>query len=131
MPRPSPSICFFGGSNDVLVKEEAQKCADKLVKPDKREFGLEIIDGFANNTDEALLTVTRWREAINPLPCLGGDKVVWLKNTNLFGDLAFARESKDVVEALSDFAADLKKGLPPGVKLLVSAGEIDKRRALF
>jgi DNA polymerase III subunit delta len=131
MPRPTSQIYFFGGSDELAVKEEAQEFADKLVAPKDRDFGLEIVNGFANNTDEALTIINRLREAINTLPFLGGNKIVWLKNTNLYGDLAFARESNTVVEALSELADELKRGLPNGVTLLVSATQIDKRRVLF
>jgi DNA polymerase-3 subunit delta len=131
MPSATPQIYFFGGSDELPVRQEAQKLANKLVPPKDREFGLEIVNGFANNTDEALTIINRLREAINTLPFLGGNKVVWLKNTNLYGDLSFARESKTVVEALSELADELKRGLPDGVTLLVSATQIDKRRALF
>jgi DNA polymerase-3 subunit delta len=130
MPRPA-SIYFFGGTNELLVKQEAQKLADKLVPAKDREFGLEIINGAALNLDEAITALRRLREALDTLPFFGGSKVVWFKNTNLVGDLKFARESPTLVDDLSDFAAYLKKGLPEGVTLLISATQVDKRRALW
>ncbi len=131
MPRSSSQIFFFGGTNDLLVKQETQKCADELVPAKDREFGLEIVNGAALNLDEAFTALKRLREALDTLPLFGGSKVVWFKNTNLVGDLKFARESSTLVDALADFAAHLKKGLPEGVTLLISAPQVDKRRALW
>lgn len=132
MPKPAPSIFFFGGTNDLIVKQEAQQLADKLVPPKDREFRLEIVNGNALNLDEALTALRRLREALDTLPFFGGNKVVWFKNTNLVGDLKFARESTTLVDTLADFAAHLKNaGVPSGVTLLISASQVDKRRALW
>jgi DNA polymerase-3 subunit delta len=130
MPRHPSSIYFFGGSNDLLVREAAQQLADKLVPAKDRQFGLEIVNGWANNTDEALTALRRLREALDTIPFFGGEKLVWFKNTNLFAENQ-TTQSEATADALAALAASLHKGLPRGVTLLISATQVDKRRALF
>jgi DNA polymerase-3 subunit delta len=63
-------------------------------------------------------------------PFFGGEKLVWLRNANFLGDTVTGRAS-DVLEGLESLGATLGKGLPEGVRFLLSASEVDKRRAFY
>ena len=78
------SIYLVGGADEFSIKESAAKLADKLAPKGAGEFGLEIIEGSASNQDEALKILSRLHEALNTVGLFGGgDKLVWLKNTDL------------------------------------------------
>ena len=87
------------GSDDVEVKQTAADLANKLKPADAGDFGLEIIDGAADNADQAAGRIRSTIEALRTLPFFGGEKLVWLKNTNFLGDDQKAR-SAAVQEAL-------------------------------
>lgn len=125
------SIYLVGGADEFSIKETAGKLADKLAPKKAGEFGLEIIEGGASNQDEALKVLARVREALNTLGLFGGgDKLVWLKNTDLFADNPTTR-TESVKEALAEFAELLKGGLADGVVLLISAIGCDRRKTLY
>ena len=81
------SIYLIGGADEFTIKETAAKLAEKLAPKKAGEFGLEIIEGSFSNQDEALKVLSRVREALNIVGLFGGgDKLVWLKSTDLLAD---------------------------------------------
>src|ERR1700731_4554247 len=66
----------------------------KNFKPaDAGDFGLETIDGAADNADQAAARIRSTIEALRTLPFFGGEKLVWLKNANFLGDDQKARSA--------------------------------------
>jgi DNA polymerase-3 subunit delta len=125
------SIYLIGGADEFSIKETAAKLAEKLTPKKAGEFGLEVIDGSASNQDEALKVLSRLREALETVGLFGGgDKLVWLKNTDLLADSSTTR-AEAVKEALSELADLLKGGLGDGVVLLISAIGCDRRKTLY
>lgn len=132
--KPAPpragSIYLVGGSDEFSVKEAAAKLAEKLAPKGAGEFAVEIIEGYAGNQDEALKILRRVDEALNTIGLFGGDKLVWLKNTNLLTDEkgVTAEAVKDALAGLTDA---LKRGLPDSVRLLISAIGCDRRKSIY
>jgi DNA polymerase-3 subunit delta len=125
------SIHLVGGADEFSIKETAARLAEKLTPKKAGEFGLEIIDGSASNQDEALKVLSRLREALETVGLFGGgDKLVWLKNTDLLADSPTTR-AEAVKEALAELADLLKGGLGDGVVLLISAIGCDRRKTLY
>ena len=125
------SIYLIGGADEFSIKETAAKLADKLAPKKAGEFGLEIIEGSVSNQDEALKVLRRVCEALNTVGLFGGgDKLVWLKNTDLLADSPTTR-TEAVKDALAELADLLKGGLGEGVTLLISAIGCDRRKSLY
>ena len=118
------------GSDEAEVKHVAAELAQKLVPDDAGDFGLEVIDGVADNADQAAGRIRSAIEALQTLPFFGSTKVVWLKNANFLGDDAKAR-STAVQSALEELSALIDSGVGDGVTLLISATEVDKRRSFY
>jgi DNA polymerase III subunit delta len=118
------------GSDEAEVKHVAAELAQKLVSDDAGDFGLEVIDGIADNADQAAGRIRSAIEALQTLPFFGSTKVVWLKSANFLGDDAKAR-SAGVQSALEELSALIDSGVGTGVALLISATEVDKRRSFY
>jgi DNA polymerase-3 subunit delta len=118
------------GSDDVEIKHTAAELAEKLKPAGAGDFGLEIIDGAADNADQAASRIRSTIEALRTLPFLGGEKLVWLKNANFLGDDQKAR-SVAVQEALEELGETIDEGFGSDVTFLVSAIEVDKRRSFY
>jgi len=118
------------GSDEAEVKHAATELAQKLAPADAGDFGLEIIDGIADNADQAAGRIRSTIEALQTLPFFGSTKVVWLKNANFLGDDIKAR-STVVQTALEELSALIDGGVGDGVTLLISATEVDKRRSFY
>jgi DNA polymerase-3 subunit delta len=118
------------GSDEAEVKRVAAELATNLTPPDAGDFGLEVIDGAADNADQAEARVRSAIEALQTLPFFGTTKVVWLKNVNFLGDDQKAR-SAAVQSALEELSELVDSGFGPSVTFLISATEVDKRRSFY
>ena len=126
----SANIHAIVGSDEAEVKRVAAELAQELVPDDAADFGLEIIDGVADNAEQAAARIHSTIEALQTLPFFGTTKVVWLKNANFLGDDPKAR-SATVQSALENLTGFIAGSLAPGVTLLISATEVDKRRSFY
>lgn len=126
----SANIYAVLGSDEVEVKRVAAELASNLTPPGAGDFGLEVIDGAADNVDQAEARVRSAIEALQTLPFFGSTKVVWLKNVNFLGDDQKAR-SAAVQSALEELSELVGIGFGPGVTLLISATDLDKRRSFY
>jgi DNA polymerase III subunit delta len=90
----------------------------------------EIIDASVSNSGDALAAIAKLREALNTLPFFGSGKVVWLRDCNFLGDER-AASAQAVTETLSEVADELKNFKWQSVRLLISAGKVDKRKTFF
>ncbi|MEI6350868.1 MAG: DNA polymerase III subunit delta [Verrucomicrobiota bacterium] len=128
--KPKASACAVVGSDESEVKRFARQRATELAPADAGDLGCEVIDGVADSVDQAVTRVHQTIEALLTLPFFGGDKLIWLKNANFMGE-SVASKSPAVLEALEKLIETLGKGLPQGIRFLLSAPEIDKRRAFY
>ena len=128
--RAPESIWAVVGSDEAEVKRAARERAAELSPADAGDMGCEVIDGGADNIDQAEIRIHQTLEALLTLPFFGGEKLVWLKNANFLGDTVTGR-SAGVQEALARLVETLETGLPGGVRFLLSAPEIDKRRSFY
>src|SRR5436190_18375031 len=118
------------GSDEAEVKRVAAELAQKLAPEQAGDFGLEVIDGAADNAEQAAARIRSAIEALQTLPFFGGAKLVWLKNANFLGDTQIGRAAS-VQAALEELAGAIVDGFAGGITLLVSATEVDKRRSFY
>jgi len=118
------------GSDEAEVKRVAAELATDLTPPNAGDFGLETIDGAADNADQAEARIRSAIEALQTLPFFGSTKVVWLKNVNFLGDDQKARSAL-VQSALEELSELIDSDFGPGITLLISATEVDKRRSFY
>lgn len=118
------------GSDDGMVREEALLLYNELTGGNDDGFTHETIDGNADNSEGAYEICSSVSQALMTLPMFGGDKVVWLRNVNFLGDdvTGRAQRTEAGVEMLRGI---LEKGLPSGIKFLISADKIDKRKSFW
>jgi DNA polymerase-3 subunit delta len=118
------------GSDDGMVREEALALYNQLTGGNDDGFTHETIDGNADNSDGAYEICASVSQSLMTMPMFGGDKVVWLRNVNFLGDDITGRSQRTEagVEMLRGI---LEKGLPNGIKFLISADKIDKRKSFW
>ncbi len=126
----SAEIYAVLGSDEAEVKRVAAELATNLTPPGAGDFGLEVIDGAADNADQAEARIRSAIEALQTLPFFGSTKVVWLKNVNFLGDDQKAR-SAAVQSALEELSELIDNGFGRGITLLISATDVDKRRSFY
>src|SRR5881392_4212407 len=126
----SANIYAVLGSDEAEVKRVAAELASNLTPAGAGDFGLEVIDGAADNVDQAGARIRSAIEALQTLPFFGSTKVVWLKSANFLGDtqLSCATSVQFALEELSDL---IENGLGSDVTFLISATEVDKRRSFY
>jgi DNA polymerase-3 subunit delta len=129
--RKSAHVHAVVGSDESAVKTAASELAVQLAPAEAGDFGVETIDGCADNADQAAARIRSTIEALQTLPFFGGGKLVWLKNANFLADNKIGT-AVAVQEALEELSAALEGDLGTGeVKFLLSAPEVDKRRSFY
>ncbi len=132
-PKSSPkSGNFFAvvGSDEGLVREKALHLHNELTGGLDDGFTHETIDGIADNSDSAYEICSSTVQALLTIPMFGGDKVVWLRNANFLADTVTGR-SQRTENGIESLRSTLEKGLPDGVKFLLTAQGVDKRRGFW
>lgn len=129
-PAGNANVWAFIGTDDLAVKEAATDCWRKIISPEEAEFGLEIIEGAADNADHVERIVHSALEALRTYPLFGGQKVVWLRGITFLADTPTGR-SEPTQNALASLQAFLESGVPPDIHFILSASEVDKRRSFF
>ena len=127
--KTSPPLALVCGDDEFAVKQRAKQ----LYQQWSEELGgmdHEIIEATVSNSGEALTALARLREALQTLPFFGSGKVVWLRDCNFLGDER-AASAAAVTETLNELAGELKDFKWSGVRLLISAGKVDKRKTFF
>jgi DNA polymerase-3 subunit delta len=126
--KPSP-LTLVWSDDDFAVKQRARQ----LYKQWCEEVGgmdHEVIDAAVANSGEALRALARLREALQTLPFFGKGKVIWFQNCNFLGDER-AAESQVVVAAVTELGEELKAFRWTDVRLLISAGKVDRRKSFY
>ena len=118
------------GSDDGLVREKALVLYNELTGGVDDGFTHETIDGIADNSESAHEICSTTVQALLTLPMFGGDKVVWLRNANFLADNVTGR-SQRTEAGVENLRATLEKGIPDGVKFLMTAQGVDKRRSFW
>lgn len=128
--RAEAPIQAVVGSDEAEVKRIARSLSERMTPEGAGDFACDLIEGQAGNASDAAARVRQTVEALLTFPFFGGQKLVWLKNANFLGDTVMGRAS-EVQEALEGLQNQLAAGIPQGIRFLLSASEVDKRRSFF
>jgi DNA polymerase-3 subunit delta len=129
-PQKSGNFFAVVGSDEGLVREKALLLYHQLTLGVDDGFTHETLDGIADNSESAFEICGSTVEALLTIPMFGGDKVVWLRNANFFADTVTGR-SQRTEAGVERLRATLERGIPDGVKFLLTAQGIDKRRGFW
>ena len=128
-PAKTAPLTLFCGDDEFAVKQHAkelyQQWCEQLGGMDH-----EIIEGTAANGGDALRIIGRLREALQTLPFFGSGKAVWLRDCNFLGEER-AASAQAVTEALGELGEELKTFVWQNVRLIISAGKVDKRKSFY
>jgi DNA polymerase-3 subunit delta len=125
-PAPLLMVC---GDDDFGVKQRAREVFQKW-SGEVGGMDHETVDAQAANSGDALRALAKLYEALNTLPFFGGGKVVWFQNCNFLADDRTGG-TQAVTDGLSDLGDTLKNFNWKGVRLLISAGKVDKRKSFY
>jgi DNA polymerase-3 subunit delta len=128
VPKQSAPLVLVCGEDDFAVKQRAKQIYLQWTE----EFGgmdHEIIDAAVSHSGEALKALAKLREAMQTLPFFGSGKVIWLQSCNFLSDERAA--TKDVLESLAALADEMKEFSWQNVRLLITAGKVDKRKGFY
>jgi len=128
-PKPDSPVVLICGEDDFAAKQRAKQIYQQWCAA-LGGLDHEIIEATVNHSGEALKALGKLREALQTLPFFGGGKAIWLRDCNFLGDERAAQTS-DVTETLTELAQELKVFPWQSVRLLVSAGKVDKRKTFY
>ncbi len=128
-PAKTVPLVLFCGDDEFAVKQHARELYHQWCEQ-LGGMDHEIIEGTAANGGDALRIVGRLREALQTLPFFGSGKAVWLRDCNFLGEER-AASAQAVTEALVELGEELKTFAWQNVRLLISAGKVDKRKSFY
>ena len=128
-PAKTVPLALFCGDDEFAVKQHAKELYHQWCEQ-LGGMDHEIIEGTAANGGDALRIVGRLREALQTLPFFGSGKAVWLRDCNFLGEER-AASAQAVMEALVELGEELKTFAWQNVRLLISAGKVDKRKSFY
>jgi DNA polymerase III subunit delta len=127
--RQSAPLVLVCGQDEFAVKQRAKQIYLQWTE-EVGGMDHEVIDASVPTSGEALRVLSKLREALQTLPFFGSGKVVWLQNCNFLGDER-AASTQSVTESLADLAQELKDFSWQNVRLVISAGKVDKRKVFY
>lgn len=124
------ALTLVVGEDDYLVGTRAREIVDAVIPADEQMTALDIVESNASNADEAEACVSKCRAALSSSGLFSEKRLVWLRGASFIGGsrVSQSASAKTAVSSLLDL---LKKGLMPGMHLLVSADKVDKRSAFY
>ena len=122
-------LAFICGNDEFTVKKRAKEIFQAWAA-ESGSMDQEIIDAAVSNSGGALNAIAKLREAIQTLPFFGSSKIVWLRDCSFLGEER-AASAQAVADTLADLAAELKSFKWDNVRLLISAGKVDRRKTFF
>jgi DNA polymerase-3 subunit delta len=128
-PAKTAPLALICGDDEFAVKQRGRELFQKW-SADLGGMDHEILEAAAGNSGEALKIIGRLREALQTLPFFGSGKVVWLRDCNFLGDER-AASAAAVTETLAELAEELKTFAWQNIRLLISAGKVDKRKSFY
>jgi DNA polymerase-3 subunit delta len=126
---PSTPLALICGDDDFAVKQRARQLFQEWSAA-VGGMDQESIEAGVGNSGDALNVIGKLREALQTLPFFGSGKIVWLRDCNFLGEDRTA-SSAAVTEALGELAEELKHFSWQNVRLLISAGKVDKRKVFY
>ncbi len=130
IPQNTGNFFAVVGSDEGLVREQALRLYQQLTQGVDDGFTHETIDGIADNSESAHEICASTIQALLTIPMFGGDKVVWLRNANFLADNVTGR-SQRTEAGVESLRLTLERGIPKGVKFLLTAQGVDKRRSFW
>jgi DNA polymerase-3 subunit delta len=125
---PVPVHLAFG--DEYLASQQARQVLAKLVPKSEEALGLETVDGAADNADEALIAIRKCQESLFTRGFFGGRKAVWLRDATFLAGNALGQAAA-VKEAIEGLLGALRKGLPDGHALVITATGVDRRMGFY
>jgi DNA polymerase-3 subunit delta len=124
----APAYLVLG--DEYLAGAYARELVDRLCPPAEQALGLEIFDGRVDTVADAEAALDGALQGLRTMGFFGGGKTVWLRDATFFSEKRVTA-SEAVKLRLAGMTEDIKRGLPPGVRLVINAPGLDKRSALF
>lgn len=127
-PKSSaPSLYLVYGSDDLSATRKADQIVEQLCPPEEQAFGLEIFNPDPDlNADAVAAFIRNVIQALLTPPFLGGNKTVFVRNAPFFNPLVEPGRFAAVKAETEKLVALLKKGLPPGVFLVLLTNSINR-----
>lgn len=118
------AVHVITGTDEGRISEEAAALFEKLKAPGSDDFSNEIIEGVADNTEDAFQRCAQAIEALQTIGLFAAEKVVWLKGVNFLGTdrTSEAERTLSGVESLHEV---LQNDLPESVHFILSASHIN------
>ena len=124
------AIKLIHGTDEYLVSHHARKVVNTLCPEAEQTLGLETIEGDVKTIDDVVTSLKTCVGALRTVGLFGGQKTVWFRDVTWLKNKVLLKNSA-VKALLGELADDIKKGLPEGHHLVISAPGVDRRSVFY
>ncbi len=125
IPPEQATVVLVWGGDEYRVAQRAKQLLQVWCPPEQQDLGLEVVDGAVETIDEAVAAIQRVLDGIATVGLFGGAKVVWLREAMFFSE-AVPGKFEAVKEAVGRLTEEIKRGLMPGQRLLITASKVHR-----
>jgi DNA polymerase-3 subunit delta len=120
---------FLSGEDDFAVDRRARQILETWQQqfPDAE---VEIIEGRVGSVSEAVSALRQFTEAIQTFPFLAPQKIVFFKKCTFLGDDRTS-SGRDVTALTAGLPEELKRLEGTPIRVLWTAGKVDKRKTFY
>ena len=124
-------MCLICGDDDYLVDSAARERINLLVPESDRAFGVEIVDGRKDTSEEIRKAVDACMESVQTPGFFGVNKVTWFRDVAFLTGAGRVSETVAAKESVEKLAGWLKNGLLDGQTLIISASKVLRTSVFF
>lgn len=129
--KKNATLHLVWGGNEFEVGRKARELVDAACPPADQAFGLETVECRANTIDEAVAAINKSLNALRTVGFFGGGRTVWMRDATFLSPDREPGDSEDVKERLEALTAEIKKGLPDGQVLIITADKVHRATAFY
>ena len=129
--KKNAALHLVWGSNEFEVGRKARELVDAACPPADQAFGLEAVECRAATVDDAVKAVSTSLLALRTIGFFGGGRTIWMRDASFLSPDREPGDSETVKERLEDLTAEIKKGLPEGQTLIISADKVHRATAFY
>lgn len=126
-----PAAYFISADDDFTAANRAAEIYQQISKGIDDEMSLEVIEGSASKTDDAVSALDNATAAVLTPSLFGGKKAVWLRGVNFLSTGFKGGKAENFENALTSFCDALKNLDANSVQIVISASPVTRNIKAF
>lgn len=126
VPPEQATVVLVWGGDEYRVAQRAKQLLQVWCPPEQQDLGLEVVDGAVDTIDEAVAAIQRVLDGVTTVSCSAAPRWCGCAGQASFFSEAVPGKFESVKEAVARLTEEIKRGLLPGQRLLITAPKVHR-----